>query len=129
MPATDAKKLGKIAKPEGRVSVATLPNDLRTYARKRWPLDSDSRRKERLAGLLNMTYRRVRSLWENEATASPRGAELERIQALIAAQEEEAHAEANEALAERVHHLEAQVALLAAALNRQALEQARDAAG
>lgn len=88
---------------------ATLSTDLRIYAVKRWPLDKDERRKERLAALLNMTKRRVRSLWENESTARPRGDEIERIEALIGAEEEEANRHAFADLQERIARLEAVV--------------------
>jgi hypothetical protein len=108
--------LGKNAKSEGRVTVATLSTDLKVYARQRWPLDKDSRRKERLASLLNLTVRRVRSLWENEQTASPRGDELERIEALIGAEREAANAAADRALEARISELEAQLAAVVAAL-------------
>lgn len=96
---------------------ATLSTNLRIYAVKRWPLDKDERRKERLASLLNMTKRRVRSLWQNESTARPRGDEIERIEALICAKEDDAN-EADSALAERISALEAQIAFLVSALAR-----------
>jgi hypothetical protein len=115
MPARDAKKLGKFAKAEERVTTASLSTDLRVYATKRWPLDKDERRKERLATLLKMTKRRVRSLWENEATARPRGEEIERIEALISAEQEEieeANRDAFAALQERIARLEAVVLAL-----------------
>lgn len=89
---------------------ACLSTDLRVYATKRWPLDKDERRKERLAALLNMTKRRVRSLWENEGTARPRGEEIDRIKALISVEEsniEEANRDAFAALQERIARLEA----------------------
>lgn len=102
--------MGKFAKMEGRVTDASLSTDLRVYATKRWPLDKDERRKERLATLLNMTKRRVRSLWENEPTARPRGEEIDRIKALISVEEtqiEEANRDAFAALQERIARLEA----------------------
>ena len=89
---------------------ASLSTDLRVYATKRWPLDKDERRKERLATLLNMTKRRVRSFWENERTARPRGEEIDRIKALISADQteiEEANRDAFAALQERIARLEA----------------------
>ena len=120
MPALDAKKLGKFAKTGERVTTASLSTNLRVYATRRWPLDKDERRKERLAGLLNMTKRRVRSLWENEPTAVPRGAEIERIEALIGEEKaeqlqiEEANRHAFAALQERIARLEAVVLSLTA---------------
>ena len=95
---------------------ATLSTDLRIYAVKRWPLDKDERRKERLAALLSMTKRRIRSLWENERTARPRGDEIERIQALIGAEEEEANAEAYRAMEARFASMEAELAELRASI-------------
>ena len=103
---------------------ATLSTDLRVYATKRWPLDKDERRKERLAALLNMTKRRVRSLWENEATAVPRGDEIERIKALIGVEEsniEEANRDAFAALQERIARLEAIVLAFETAQDHEAL--------
>lgn len=108
--------MGKFAKMEGRVTSATLSTDLRIYAVKRWPLDKDERRKERLAALLNMTKRRVRSLWENERTARPRGDEIERIEALIGAEEDHANAEAYRALEARFASMEAELAGLREAI-------------
>lgn len=109
------------------MTTASLSTDLRVYATKRWPLDKDERRKERLAALLNMTKRRVRSLWENEATAVPRGAEIERIEALIGAEQaeqqkiEEANRDAFTALQERIARLEAIVLSLTAEPDHDAL--------
>jgi hypothetical protein len=105
MPARDAKKLGKFAKTERKVTVATLSQDLRVYAVQRWPLDRDERRKARLATLLNMTPRRIRSFWEGEPSARPRGEEIERIEALIG-QKEDAHGNAYEAVATRLAAVE-----------------------
>ena len=124
MPATGAKKLGKFAKMEGRVTAASLSTDLRVYATKRWPLDKDERRKERLATLLNMTKRRVRSLWENEQSARPRGEEIDRIKALISVEEtiiEEANRDAFAALQERIARLEAIVLAYEAAQDNQSM--------
>lgn len=107
--------MGKFAKTGERVTTASISRDLRVYATKRWPLDKDERRKERLATLLNMTKRRVRSLWENEPTAVPRGAEIERIEALVRAEQEqieEANRDAFAALQERIARLEAVVLAL-----------------
>ena len=106
------------------MTTATLSTNLRVYATKRWPLDKDERRKERLATLLNMTKRRVRSLWENEATARPRGEEIERIEALISAEQEEieeANRDAFAALQERIARLEAIVLALSAEQDHDAL--------
>lgn len=113
--------MGKFAKTGERVTTATLSRDLRVYAARRWPLDKDERRKERLATLLNMTKRRVRSLWENEGTARPRGEEIERIKALIGAEEEEAYAEAYRQMDARFAAMEAELAALRTAIAATAL--------
>lgn len=100
---------------------ATLSRGLRIYAVKRWPLDKDERRKERLATLLNMTKRRVRSLWANEHTARPRGDEIERIEALIGAEKDEANGDAERTLEARFAAMEAELAELRAAIAAAAL--------
>lgn len=106
------------------MTTATLSTDLRVYATKRWPLDKDERRKERLAALLNMTKRRVRSFWENEPTAVPRGEEIDRIKTLIGVEEsniEEANRDAFAALQERIARLEAIVLAYETAQDNQAV--------
>lgn len=106
------------------MTTASISTDLRVYATKRWPLDKDERRKERLASLLNMTKRRVRSLWENEPTARPRGEEIERIEALVRVEQEqieEANRDAFAALQERIARLEAVVLALTAEPDHDAL--------
>lgn len=106
------------------MTTATLSTDLRVYATKRWPLDKDERRKERLAALLNMTKRRVRSLWENEPTARPRGEEIDRIKTLIGVEEsniEEANRDAFAALQERIARLEAIVLAFETAQDHEAV--------
>lgn len=62
---------------------ATLSLELKTFARRKWPLENDKSRKRLLAGLLKFTLRRVRSLYEGEATAVPRGHEIISIERLI----------------------------------------------
>lgn len=116
------------------MTTASLSRDLRVYATKRWPLDKDERRKERLATLLNMTNRRVRSFWANEPTAVPRGAEIERIEALIGAEQaeqqkiEEANRDAFAALQERIARLEAIVLSFKAEPDHAALAHEGDGA-
>ncbi|HEV2518020.1 MAG TPA: hypothetical protein VGV07_22405 [Devosia sp.] len=62
---------------------ATLSLELKTFARRKWPLENDKSRKRLLAGLLKFTLRRVRSLYEGERTAVPRGDEIVTIEQLI----------------------------------------------
>lgn len=95
------------------MSATALSSDLRAYAVKRWPTANHKFRKARLADLLGLTERRVRSYWEAKA-ASPRDDEVDAIKALIG-QKEDADA-ADIALAERIAELEAQVAFLVSAL-------------
>lgn len=89
---------------------AAISGDLRTYAVRRWPTANHKFRKARLADLLGMTERRVRSFWEATHDMSPRAEEVEAIKALIGQEEADA------ALAERIAELEAQVAFLVSAL-------------
>lgn len=93
---------------------AALANDLRVFAGRKWPTMNHKWRKARLASLLGMSERRVKSLYEAEETARIRADEEARIKALIG-QEEESH-DADEALSTRIAELEAQVAFLVATL-------------
>lgn len=111
----DANQLSKFAKKE-RAVTAALADDLRAYAVKRWPTMNHEWRKAKLASLLNMRLRRVRSFWDAEETLSPRQFEVDAINSLIGAEEEIARVEADRALAERVAELEAQLAVVMAAL-------------
>lgn len=69
------------------VTAAVLSKDvsreLRAFARIKWPLANDKARKQMLRRLLDITERRIKSLWEGEDTAVPRGTETARIEALI----------------------------------------------
>lgn len=95
---------------------AALANDLRVFAGRKWPTMNHKWRKARLASLLGMSERRVKSLYEAEETARLRVDEEARIKSLIG-KKEEADA-ADIALAERIAELEAQVAFLVSALAR-----------
>lgn len=92
-----------------------LANDLREYAVKRWPTANHKFRKGRLADLLGLSERRVRSYWEAKA-AAPRDEEIEAIKALIGAEEDEAYAEAYRTLEARFASMEAEFAKLRAAV-------------
>lgn len=101
-------------KPEPREVTAALATDLRVFAGQKWPTMNHKWRKARLASLLGMSERRVKSIYESEQTARLRADEEARIKALLG-QKEEANA-ADIALARRISELEAQVAFLVAAL-------------
>lgn len=92
-----------------------VATDLRIYAGQRWPTMNHKWRKARLASLLGMNERRVKSIYEAEQTARLRVDEEARIKALLG-QKENADAAADKALADRIAELEAQVAFLVAAL-------------
>lgn len=91
---------------------AAIAQDLRVYARRRWPLENDKYRKHRLADLLGVTERRIKSLWEAEDTAVVRQHEAEAVRKLVGHQEiAEANRNDIQALQARISRLEA--ALLA----------------
>lgn len=104
----DANQLSKFAKVEREVTAA-LADDLRTYAVKRWPTMNHEWRKAKLASLLGMKVRRVRSYWDAEETLSPRQSEVDAIAELIGSEREieEANRDAFAALQERIARLEA----------------------
>lgn len=102
-------------KSEPREVTVEVATDLRIYAGQRWPTMNHKWRKARLASLLGMNERRVKSIYEAEQTARLRSDEEARIKALIG-QKERADAVADIALAKRIADLEAQVATLAALL-------------
>ncbi|MEQ9634628.1 MAG: hypothetical protein RLW68_00940 [Devosia marina] len=91
---------------------AAISNDLRVFAGQKWPTMNHKWRKNKLASMLRMSERRVKSLYEADPAARVRADEADRIRALI--NQEEADA----ALADRIAELEAQVAFLTAAINR-----------
>lgn len=113
MAAREDKKLANA--PKGEVGIVTaIATDLRVYAGIRWPTMNHKWRKARLASLLGMNERRVKSIYEAEHTARLRADEEARIKALLG-QKEAADVE-DQAIAERIADLEAQVAFLVAAL-------------
>ncbi|WMT90116.1 hypothetical protein [Pelagibacterium sp. H642] len=133
MPASEDKKLGNFPKSkEGEMSIATLSLELRTYGRRRWPLTTDEFRKSRLADLLKMSARRMKSYWDAEQTAVPRGAEIERIRALIGNPKAPTHdhIEADRALEARLAQLEEELAELRSLLVADAMaDRGRQASG
>lgn len=118
----DANQLSNFAKVEREVTAA-LADDLRTYAVKRWPTMNHEWRKAKLASLLGMKVRRVRSYWDAEETLSPRQSEVDAIAELIGSQSniEEANRDAFAALQERIARLEGIVLAFEAAQNHQAM--------
>jgi hypothetical protein len=120
MPAHEVNELAFSPKNEAHEVTTAVATDLRIYAGQRWPTMNHKWRKARLASLLGMNERRVKSIYEAEHTARLRADEEARIKALIG-QKEEADA-ADIALAKRIADLEAQVATLAAILARDTLE-------
>ncbi len=74
--------MGIQAKTETTVTAAALGNELRIYSRQRWPLANDKHRKSRLAELLNLSHRRIKSFWEGEETAVPKPSEISRVEKL-----------------------------------------------
>lgn len=97
---------------------AALANDLRVFAGQKWPTMNHKWRKNKLASMLRMSERRVKSIYEADPAARVRADEAERIRALI--NQEEADA----ALADRIAELEAQVAYLVAAISRDEMASA-----
>lgn len=90
---------------------SAIANDLRLYARKRWPMANDKFRKGRLATLLEVSERRIRSLWNGEETAVLRQGEVERIRKLVGQEQlEERNRVAFQELQSRVERLEALLA-------------------
>lgn len=109
--------MGIDAKSEPReVSAAAVSVELKAYARQRWPLDNDKSRKALLRKLLGFTGRRMRSLYEGEGTAVPRGSETAAIEDLIGrkigAAADEENRDAFMALQARVARLEAALAVV-----------------
>lgn len=93
---------------EDKTMNAILADDLRVYARQRWPLANDKYRKARLATLLQVSSRRIKSLWEGEQTAVIRQHEAEAVRRLIGQRQiEEANRDDIAALQDRIARLEA----------------------
>jgi len=119
--------LGIQDKSELREVTIEVATDLRHYAGRRWPTMNHKWRKARLASLLGMNERRVKSIYEAEQTARLRVDEEARIKALIG-EKEEADAVEDTALAARISELEAQVAFLVSALAGDELAAGRETA-
>lgn len=80
---------------------------LRDYAGLRWPTLNHKGRITRLAGVLRMGHRRVRSLYQNEPGVSLRADEMAAIAALQEQKIEEANTHAFADLQARIARLEA----------------------
>eukprot|EP00873_Tetraselmis_striata_P020738 jgi/Tetstr1/441002/TSEL_029270.t1 len=94
-------------------------------------MTTDEWRKDKLASMLRMGRRRIKSLYEGERTARPRFEEVEKIRALIGAEEKahaETHAQADRALEARIAELETQLAEVRALLVADAMADASGAA-
>ena len=115
MPAHEVNELAFSPKNEAHEVTTAVATDLRIYAGQRWPTMNHKWRKARLASLLGMNERRVKSIYEAEQTARLRSDEEARIKALLG-QKERADAVADIALAKRIADLETQVATLVALL-------------
>lgn len=94
------------------VSVA-VSNDLRVYARMRWPLANDKFRKSRLEVLLGVSSRRIKSLWEGDQNAVLREREAIAIRKLIDGKKQR---QIEEATRNDFQALQARIARLEAAL-------------
>lgn len=99
---------------------AAIAHDLRVYARRRWPLANDKYRKSRLETLLDLSARRVKSLWEGETSAVIREHEAEAVRRLLGQRAVE------EATRNDLQDLQARIARLEAALLSQDEEFHRD---
>lgn len=80
---------------------------MREYAGRRWPTMNHKGRMSRLAGVLRMGHRRVRSIYQNEFGVRLRADEMAAIEALRERQIEEANQNDFQALQARIARLEA----------------------
>lgn len=86
---------------------ATAQLLLRDYAGHRWPTLNHKGRMARLAGILSLGHRRVRSLYQGEQGVSIRADEMAAIQSLQQQQIEEANRNDLQDLQARIARLEA----------------------
>lgn len=99
---------------------------LRDYAGSRWPSLNHKGRITRLAGVLNLGFRRARSLYQNEPGARIRADEMAAIDALRQTQIEEGNSNDFMVLQERIARLEAMLAKVDPQLFDQSLAGPRD---
>lgn len=105
-------------KRKARGMAADLSTDLRIYAVQKWPTMNHKWRKAKLASMLGMNARRMKSLYEAENTARLRADEETKIIALLGQKQQVNNEASDRALAQRVAELEAQLADVVAALAR-----------
>lgn len=109
---------------------AVIAQGLRVYARRRWPLENDKFRKLRLADLLGISARRIKSLYEAEQTAVIREHEADAVRRLLGQQKiEEANRAELEALKGRIARLEAALVQSDEEFHREQMAGYRQAAG
>jgi len=102
------KPLGNSDKRERHEMNAALADDLKIYARRRWPLTTDEWRWTRLANIVGVKPRRMKSLYQGEPTAVVRQHEADALAKLIRNREiEEANRNDFQALQARIARLEA----------------------
>ena len=106
---------------------AAISHDLRVYARRRWPLANDKFRKDRLAELLKVSARRIKSLYEGEESAVIREHEAEAVRRLVG--QAEANRNDLQDLAQRIARLEAALLHGDEDFNRFQLDAIRQATG
>lgn len=111
--------MGILDNSEGRKVNAALAADLKVFARQKWPLSTDEWRMSRLADLLGLGRRRVKSLYQGEPTAVLRHHEAEAIAKLLKQRK------AEEATRDDIGDLQARIARLEAALFAQDEDFAR----
>ena len=103
----EAKQLGNSDKSERQEVNAALAADLKVFARQKWPLSTDEWRMTRLANMIGVGVRRMKSLYQGEPTAVLRHHEAEAIAKLLKQRKaEEAVRDDIEALQERIARLE-----------------------
>jgi hypothetical protein len=103
----ESKQLGISDKSERQEVNAALAADLKVFARQKWPLSTDEWRMTRLANMVGVGVRRMKSLYQGEPTAVLRHHEAEAIAKLLKQRKaEEAVRDDIEALQERIARLE-----------------------
>lgn len=100
--------MGHLDNSERREVNAALADDLKIFARRKWPLSTDEWRMGRLSHMIGVGARRMKSLYQGEATAVLRQHEAEAIQKLLRERKvEEANRDDFQALQARIARLEA----------------------
>jgi hypothetical protein len=102
----EAEKMDFLPKDRSEVS-ASAQLMLRDYAGQRWPTGNHKFRMTRLADVLGLSFRRVRSIYQGDPAVRLRADEMAAIEALRNAEAEEANRAEFTALEDRVARLEA----------------------